>query len=148
MPSPGAPHRKRYRHSSAVPEVQSITNAQEAHSREMHDRFVKYSVAMSIRMVCIGLIFVVDGWYKLVPMVGAVVLPWIAVIIANGGSDTNHQETVSLLDGAPLYELTDELDDDGSPEVLHGELADDDEADGGADGPVPGNGSTPGGTSH
>lgn len=139
MPSYGAPHRKQYRHSAAVPEVQSITNAQEAHSQEMHGRLVKYSLAMGIRMVCIALIFAVDGWFKLVPMVGAVVLPWIAVVIANGGSDTNHQENAALLDEAPLYELSGDLpeDDDGSPVVLEGELAGD-EPEGQPDGATPG----------
>jgi hypothetical protein len=136
MPSFGEPHRKLYRHGAAVPEVQSITNAQEAHSQEMHGRLVKYSIAMGIRMACIVLIFVVDGWFKLVPMVGAVILPWIAVVIANGGADTTHQENASLLDQAPLYELTGDPDDDASPVVLEGELVDDDDdapdkADGG-----------------
>ncbi len=133
MPSSGAPRRNQYRHSAAVPEVQSITNAAEAHSQEMHGRVVKYATAMGIRMVCIGLIFVVDGWFKLVPMVGAVVLPWIAVVIANGGADTNQQETDTLLDEAPRYELDEpRAEDDGdSPVVLEGELVDNERDDAG-----------------
>lgn len=131
-PSPGAGHRKRYRHAAAVPEVQSITNAAEAHSQEMHARLVKYATTMGIRMVCIGLIFAFDGWYRLVPMVGAVVLPWIAVVIANGGADTSHQETASLLDEAPRFELSGNppADGDDFPVVLEGELADNEPGDG------------------
>ena len=62
---------------------------------------IKYAVAMGIRMVCLILIFVVDGWFKVVPMAGAVFLPWIAVVIANG-SDKAEIHSDSLLDYAPL----------------------------------------------
>lgn len=149
-PFPGAWHRKRYRRTAAVPEVQSITNAAEAHSQEMHARLVKYATAMGIRMVCIGLIFVFDGWYRLVPMVGAVVLPWIAVVIANGGADTNHQETDTLLDEAPRYELAENPleDDDDSPVLLEGELVENERGDEPGDEPPggAGNGGPDGGT--
>ncbi len=59
---------------------------------------------MGIRMVCLILIFVVDGWFKLVAVAGAVFLPWIAVVIANG-SDKAEIHSDSLLDYAPLAEL-------------------------------------------
>ncbi len=65
-------------------EVHSITDAAAAHSEEMRQRMIKYAVAMGIRMVCLILIFVVDGWLKILPIIGAVFLPWFAVIIANG----------------------------------------------------------------
>jgi hypothetical protein len=54
--------------------------------------------------VCLILIFVVDGWFKLVPALGAVFLPWVAVIIANGG-DKAEIHSDSLLDYVPLGEL-------------------------------------------
>ena len=85
-------------------EVHSITDAAAAHSEEMRQRMIKYAVAMGIRMVCLILIFVVDGWFKLVPVAGAVFLPWIAVVIANG-SDKAEIHSDSLLDYAPLAEL-------------------------------------------
>ena len=65
---------------------------------------IKYAVAMGIRMVCLVLIFVVDGWLKILPVIGAVFLPWVAVIIANG-SDTAEVHSDSLLDSAPLAQL-------------------------------------------
>ena len=70
--------------ASGDPEVHSITDAAAAHSEDMRERMIKYAVAMGIRMVCLILIFVVDGWFKLVAVAGAVFLPWIAVVIANG----------------------------------------------------------------
>jgi hypothetical protein len=119
--------------------VHSITDAAAAHSDEMHQRMVKYAVAMGIRMVCLILIFVVDGWFKLVPIAGAVFLPWIAVVIANG-SDKAEIHSDSLLDYAPLAELdapdtadpagqypVDGEDDSGT--LLQGELIEDENDD-------------------
>ncbi|MDD0858124.1 DUF3099 domain-containing protein [Arthrobacter alpinus] len=87
----------------------------------------QYALTMGIRMVCLALIFVVDGWFKIIPVVGAVVLPWVAVIIANGGADITKQDSVELLDAAPLYALNGHekgMDDaDAStPEFLTGEI--------------------------
>ena len=82
---------------SSDPEVHSITDAAAAHSEDMRERMIKYSIAMGIRMVCIVLIFVVDGWFKILAVAGAVFLPWIAVVIANG-SDKAEVHSDSLLD--------------------------------------------------
>ncbi len=86
-------------------DVHNITDAPIAHSDDMHRRMVKYALAMSIRLVCLLLIFVLPGWFKIIAVVGAVALPWFAVIIANGGSDTLNEHAVSLLEQAPLGEL-------------------------------------------
>lgn len=117
-------------------EVHSITDAATAHSEEMRSRMVKYAVAMGIRMVCLVLIFFVDGWFKLIPVIGAVFLPWFAVIIANGGDHAEvHSE--SLIDYVPLGELeATPADSAGAPAagdepvtLLQGELIDDDDDD-------------------
>ena len=44
---------------------------------------VKYSVAMGVRLVCIGLCFVTPGAWMLIPASGAVLLPYLAVVAAN-----------------------------------------------------------------
>ena len=44
-----------------------------------------YSTAMSIRMACFILVFFVPGWWKLVFGIGALVLPYVAVVLANLG---------------------------------------------------------------
>ena len=95
---------------------------------------IKYAVAMGIRMVCLILIFVVDGWFKIIPVIGAVFLPWVAVIIANG-SDKAEIHADSLLDYAPLAQLDapaaavpDGPDtDDPSMTLLQGELVDEED---------------------
>lgn len=44
---------------------------------------IKYTVAMSIRLICIALCLVAPGWWLLLPAAGAVLLPYFAVVIAN-----------------------------------------------------------------
>ena len=130
VPVPGRPDAE-----SGDTEVHSITDAATAHSDEMRQRMIKYAIAMGIRMICLILIFVVDGWFKLIPVLGAVFLPWVAVVIANG-SDKAEIHSDSLLDYAPRAELdapaTAETagtaaadDDDASATLLQGELIDD-----------------------
>ncbi|HET7415321.1 MAG TPA: DUF3099 domain-containing protein [Arthrobacter sp.] len=86
--------------------VHSITDARMAHTDEMRSRMIKYSVSMGIRLVCLILVFVVEGWLQWAFIAGAVVLPYFAVIIANGGSDTSKlQHSTSLLDAPPAREL-------------------------------------------
>jgi hypothetical protein len=113
---------------SSDPEVHSITDAAAAHSEDMRDRMIKYAVAMGIRMVCIVLIFVVDGWFKIIAIAGAVFLPWIAVVIANG-NDKAEDHSESLLDyvAVPEIERSTQPEDEEpeTPTVLQGELVDD-----------------------
>jgi hypothetical protein len=133
---PGGPLPRDPDARSGDAEVHSITDAATAHSDEMRRRMIKYAVAMGIRMVCLILIFVVDGWFKIVPVIGAVFLPWIAVVIANG-SDKAETHSDSLLDYVPLGELgaaapaasEDAAADDASMTLLQGELIDDDDDD-------------------
>lgn len=44
---------------------------------------IKYSIAMGVRIACIGLCFVTPGWWLLLPATGAVLLPYFAVLVAN-----------------------------------------------------------------
>lgn len=66
---------------------QSITSLPLSPEAERRSRMVKYSVAMGIRVVCIVLMLFVHGWWLLVCAVGAIVLPYIAVVIANVHAD-------------------------------------------------------------
>lgn len=111
-------------------EVHSITDASAAHSEDIRQRMIKYATAMAIRMVCLILVFVVDGWFKIIAVAGAVFLPWIAVVVANG-SDRADAHSDSLLASAPLAEIeagTDSPQADVSPSpVLPGELVEDEQ---------------------
>lgn len=114
---------------SSDPEIHSITDAAAAHSEDMRERMIKYAIAMGIRMVCIILIFVVDGWFKIIAIAGAVFLPWIAVVIANG-SDKAEDHSESLLDYVAVPEIQGSTEPKeetpvDAPTVLEGELVDD-----------------------
>ncbi|MGO4857856.1 DUF3099 domain-containing protein [Arthrobacter sp. 2MCAF14] len=125
---------------SGDPVVHSITDAAAAHSDDMRERMIKYAVAMGIRLVCLLLIFVVDGWFKIIAVAGAVFLPWIAVVIANG-SDKAEVHSDALLDYVPAAEL-EASPEEGEPAaapvtVLEGELIDDDATHQDVSGPEP-----------
>ncbi|HEY2555742.1 MAG TPA: DUF3099 domain-containing protein [Diaminobutyricibacter sp.] len=66
---------------------QSITNLPLSPDEERRRRMIKYSVAMGIRVLCIVSILWVPGWWAIIPAIGAVFLPYFAVVIANVGSD-------------------------------------------------------------
>ena len=61
----------------------SVTSLQDSPESERRARMVKYSVAMGIRLLCIGACFFVTGWWLLLPALGAVFLPYVAVVVAN-----------------------------------------------------------------
>ncbi len=52
-------------------------------------RFTRYAITMSIRIACFILMVAVQpiGWYTWVFAAGAIVLPYIAVVMANVGED-------------------------------------------------------------
>lgn len=62
---------------------QSITSLPRSPEDDRRARMVKYSVAMGIRLVCIFACFLVPGYWVIIPAMGAVVLPYIAVVLAN-----------------------------------------------------------------
>jgi hypothetical protein len=69
------------------PQSQSITNLPLSPDEERRHRMIKYSVAMGIRVLCIISILFVPGWWVIIPAIGAVFLPYFAVVIANVSTD-------------------------------------------------------------
>jgi hypothetical protein len=63
--------------------VQSATSLPPSPDEERRGRVIKYTITMSVRVVCFLLIFVVPGWWRIIPVLGTIVLPYIAVVIAN-----------------------------------------------------------------
>lgn len=69
----------------------SISNAQVAHSEEIPGRMKRYLISMSIRTACfIGAVIAPSPirWFLLV---GAVILPYIAVVMANAGQEQSFE---------------------------------------------------------
>ncbi len=62
---------------------QSATALEASPDEERRSRLVKYTVAMSVRMVCIVLGVFTQGWLMWVFFALAIFLPYFAVIIAN-----------------------------------------------------------------
>jgi hypothetical protein len=81
--------------------VQSATALPAAPVDDRKHRMRAYSTAMSIRMACLILVFVVPGYWKILFGLGAVVLPYVAVVLANvsakGASSAITPGTVSQL---------------------------------------------------
>jgi hypothetical protein len=46
----------------------------------------KYTIAMSVRTVCLICVVLVPDWWRLVFGAGAIFLPYVAVVLANVGS--------------------------------------------------------------
>lgn len=112
--------------------VPRITDAPSPHTDEMRTRMIKYSVSMGIRVVCLFLMFFVHGWLLWVVIAGAVVLPYFAVIIANGGSDTRLMTASdAMIDSPPATALdapraAEEPGESPETTVLSGEIVDND----------------------
>jgi hypothetical protein len=68
-------------------EAISITNAQVAHSQELPGRAKRYLISMLIRTACFIGAVLSPSPYRWFLIVGAVVLPYFAVIIANAGRE-------------------------------------------------------------
>ena len=62
---------------------QSLTSIAQSPEDERRSRMLKYTLAMTIRVVCIVLAMVVQGWLMWVFFAGAILLPYFAVVIAN-----------------------------------------------------------------
>jgi hypothetical protein len=69
------------------PEVYRITSAAGAHSADMQQRAVRYLLSMGIRTLCVILVIVVPGPLRWVFAVGAIALPYIAVVAANAAGE-------------------------------------------------------------
>ncbi|MHA6668152.1 DUF3099 domain-containing protein [Homoserinimonas sp. A447] len=62
---------------------QSITSLPRSPEEDRRARMLKYSVTMGIRLVCIFVCFLVPGYWIIIPAIGAIVLPYVAVVLAN-----------------------------------------------------------------
>jgi hypothetical protein len=86
------PHILAYRWGMAKPdptEVYTITGAQRGLSQEQSGRTRRYLWSMGIRTACVLAAIVVPGWPRWVLIAGAVVLPYLAVVVANAGREND-----------------------------------------------------------
>lgn len=64
-------------------EVHSITSARAGHSSQVDHRERNYLISMAIRVACFLAFVAVDHWVRWVFLIGAVFLPYVAVVIGN-----------------------------------------------------------------
>lgn len=79
----GVVERSSFMQKTKSQKQQSVTTLPPSPDEERRQRMVRYSVAMGVRMLCFILVFAVPGWWKLVFAIGAIVLPYFAVVLAN-----------------------------------------------------------------
>jgi hypothetical protein len=110
-------------------QVHLVTSARKPHSEEISERARRYLISMAFRTACVVLaIFVLDGWLRIVAIVGGVVLPWFAVVMANAGPVADDDE--------PEFVRLGRTEIEGGPAALGGQpdAAADGAANGGANG--------------
>jgi predicted tellurium resistance membrane protein TerC len=74
---------------------QSVTSLPPSPDEERHGRMLKYSIAMAVRLVCVVLAFVFPEWWRWLFVAGAIILPYVAVVIANTASVSGAATVVS-----------------------------------------------------
>jgi hypothetical protein len=75
---------------------QSATALEASPEEERRSRMIKYSVAMSVRMVCLVLGVFSQGWLMWVFFALAIFLPYFAVIVANEQGATKRVNTTVI----------------------------------------------------
>lgn len=62
---------------------QPVTSLPQSPDEERRGRMLKYSIAMGVRMICVILAFSIPFWWRWIFVAAALILPYIAVVIAN-----------------------------------------------------------------
>ena len=91
--------------------TQSITTVSESPDDERKSRMLKYTLAMTIRVVCIVVAMFVDGWLMWLAFAGAIFLPYFAVVLANAqgpkpGEISRVNQVIKPVDASPSTEPT------------------------------------------
>lgn len=63
--------------------MHNVTSAPTSTTDDQDKRIKRYLTMMAIRVALFGLVFVTSGWVRWAAVIGAVVIPYIAVVIAN-----------------------------------------------------------------
>lgn len=64
----------------------AITELPPSPEQEQNARMRRYALTMGIRVLCIFACLFVQGWWLIIPALGAVFLPYVAVVFANAVS--------------------------------------------------------------
>ena len=81
------PPRLRRRPAASQEPIYQITSARPGVREDVDYRTRRYLISMGIRTVCFLGAVVADGWLRWVLVAGALVLPYVSVVFANGGRE-------------------------------------------------------------
>jgi hypothetical protein len=74
---------------------QVVTEALRPKSEDIAYRERRYLIMMGIRLICFVVAVVAflngAGWLTAIPAVGAIIIPYFAVVFANGGREPDHR---------------------------------------------------------
>lgn len=88
------------RHDRSSADVTIVTSAGRSHSEDIDLRQRRYVVTQSLRILCVVLaaaLPVALAWKGLL-LVGAVMLPWFGVVMANAGPTVGRRRKTALVD--------------------------------------------------
>jgi hypothetical protein len=102
--------------------VQSVTSAPASGSDDQAHRVKRYLLTMGIRVVCGALALFTEGWLRWTFVALAVVLPYIAVVMANAVGPRSGQ-AVAPVDHAGPAALPESRADD-EDRTIHGRVVD------------------------
>src|SRR5580704_8015030 len=79
-------------HGARAQQVHLVTQARRPMSEDIRYRQHRYLIMMGIRTLCfaIAIVLFVAHMRMLIPAVGAIIIPYIAVIFANGGREPDN----------------------------------------------------------
>jgi len=107
-------------HSGRTPSVHVVTQARRSLSDDIAYRQRRYLLMMGIRTVCFVIAVVLFlnhfGWLTAIPAVGAIFIPYFAVVFANGGREPDN--TRGFMEYRPNVPAT--RDSSGSSEANGG----------------------------
>ncbi len=102
-----------------------ITGAAQGRSADASRRQRNYLIMMGIRVLCfVGLLWA-PGNTKWILLAGAVVLPYIAVLVVNQGDERRHEPVETAPVAEPVVEVPERLAVAASPDVIEGEVVED-----------------------
>jgi hypothetical protein len=93
-------------------DVYTVTEAHRPLSEDVAYRQRRYLVSMGIRTACVLVAVLLAGhvpvWGLLLPIIGAVVLPYVAVVFANGGREPENAPQLDsrTWQGTPQNEIS------------------------------------------
>ena len=88
------------RHDRSAQQVTLVTTAGRSHSDDIDLRQRRYVLTQSVRIVCVMLAAFLPvslGWKGLL-ILGAVLLPWFGVVMANAGPTVGRKRRSALVD--------------------------------------------------